>query len=57
MVSAYNISSTFLIIGGKIMRKNEKGSGVLEIVGGVLNLAGGALIMAAGIVKLASKTK
>jgi hypothetical protein len=39
------------------MRKNEKGSGVLEIVGGVLNLAGGALIMAAGIVKLASKTK
>lgn len=39
------------------MRKNEKGSGVLEIVGGVLNLAGGALIMAAGIVKSASKTK
>ncbi len=39
------------------MRKNEKGSGVLEIVGGVLNLAGGALIMAAGIVKLVSKTK
>lgn len=39
------------------MRKNEKGSGVLEIVGGVLNLAGGALIRAAGIVKLASKTK
>lgn len=26
------------MIGGKIMRKNEKGSGVLEIVGGVLNL-------------------
>lgn len=39
------------------MRKNEKGSGVLEIVGDVLNLAGGALIMAAGIVKLAGKTK
>jgi hypothetical protein len=57
MVSAYIVLDTFLVSGGKIMDKNEKGSGILEIVGGALNLAGGALIMAAGIVKLANKNK